>query len=518
MRMPMTQETLVAVVRPTPGRTRAAFLSLLTSYFGASIVIVKGIVLVPLYFHTFGVDVYGAFLASANVVGLLGVVDFGVSAVLYQRLAAAWGARDLSAFTRMTGAAVLVVPTLVATMVVVSVFLAPYVPGLVKAPEHAHAALALTFVLTAAGAGGNLAVANLVAIPSAWQRAEIAAVTRLGAQLVEIAVIVVGLVAGLGVVALGLASVVGAWTGLTVGVAWTAVTWRLMGLPQPKPSRAAIRDLARTTVPMMLSRIVLQVGSNLEVALVSSLVNPTMAAVYAITDRILRVAMSFVNPIAGSVLSGLSHFVGEQGICAARKPARDVLALWSLVVAATLPAVVALNQDFTALWVGRENYGGAALNALLCAAAIFGSREFLLSVVLTASGAIATVAWIGIFEMLLRVPLMYFALRLAGAAGMPAVSSAVSVLCLVVYAHFVNSKFQIAGRDHWRFQLAGMLSVSVSFVIGTTELLALPMATTWAALVVKGALVAFAHLGIALLLNPAGRTVALGRLASRWKR
>ena len=89
MRMPMTQETLVAVVRPTPGRTRAAFLSLLTSYFGASIVIVKGIVLVPLYFHTFGVDVYGAFLASANVVGLLGVVDFGVSAVLYQRLAAA---------------------------------------------------------------------------------------------------------------------------------------------------------------------------------------------------------------------------------------------------------------------------------------------------------------------------------------------------------------------------------------------------------------------------------------------
>ena len=120
--------------------------------------------------------------------------------------------------------------------------------------------------------------------------------------------------------------------------------------------------------------------------------------------------------------------------------------------------------------------------------------------------------------MLLRVPLMYFALRLAGAAGMPAVSSAVSVLCLVVYAHFVNSKFQIAGRDHWRFQLAGMLSVSVSFVIGTTELLALPMATTWAALVVKGALVAFAHLGIALLLNPAGRTVALGRLASRWKR
>jgi O-antigen/teichoic acid export membrane protein len=466
----------------------------------------------------FGVDVYGAFLASANVVGLLGVVDFGVSAVLYQRLAAAWGAQNLLAFKRLTGAGILVVPALVATMVVVSVFLAPYVPGLVKAPEHAHAALALTFVLTAIGAGGTLATTNLVAVASAWQRAEIAAAARLGAQLVEIAVLVAGLVGGLGVVALGLASLVGGWTGLTISATWTAVAWHAMGLPRPQPSRAAALDLARTVVPMMLSRIVLQVGSNLEVALISGLVNPTMAAVYGITDRIFRVATSFVGPIAGSVLSGLSHFVGERGICAARKPARDIFALWSLVVAAILPALVALNQDFTALWVGRENYGGAALNALLCAAAILGSREFLLSVVLTASGAIATVAWIGIFEMLLRVPLMYVALRLAGAAGMPAVSSVVSVLCLVVYARFVNRGLEIGGWDRWRFQVAGMLCVSVSFLIGMGELFALPAASTWATLVAKAALVGFVHVGIALLLNPAGRTVVLGRVASRWKR
>jgi O-antigen/teichoic acid export membrane protein len=513
----MTEEGLATSARPAAGRTRAALISLFTSYVGAAISIVKGIVLVPLYLHTLGVDVYGAFLASANVVGLLGVVDFGVSAVLYQRLAAAWGARDLSAFKRLTGAGILVVPALVATMVVASVFLAPYVPGLIKAPEHAHAALALTFVLTAVGAGGTLATANLVAVASAWQRAEIAAAARLGAQLVEIAVLVAGLVGGLGVVALGLASLVGGWTGVTICAVWTAVAWHAMGLPRPQPSRAAALDLARTVVPMMLSRIALQVGSNLEVALISRLVSPTMAAIYGITERIFRVAASFVSPIAGSVLSGLSHFVGERGICAAREPARDIFALLSLVVAATLPALVALNQDFTALWVGQENYGGAALTVLLCAAVILSTRQFLLSVVLTASGAIATVAWIGIFEMLLRVPLMYVALRLAGAAGMPAASSVVSVLCLVVYARFVNRKLEIRGRDRWRFKVAGMLSVSVSFLIGTGELFVLPVATSWAALVVKGAVVGCGHLGIALMLNPAGRTVALGRLASRWK-
>jgi O-antigen/teichoic acid export membrane protein len=290
-----------------------------------------------------------------------------------------------------------------------------------------------------------------------------------------------------------------------------------MGLPRPQPSRAAALDLARTVVPMMLSRIVLQIGSNLEVALISRLVNPTMAAIYGITERIFRIAASFVTPIAGSVLSGLSHFVGERGICAVRKPVGDIFALLSLVVAATMPALVALNRDFTALWVGQENFGGAALTVLLCAAGILATRQFLLSVVLTASGAIATVAWIGIFEMLLRVPLMYVALRFVGVAGMPAASSVVSVLCLVIYARFVNRKLEIGGWDRWRFQFAGMLSVSVSFLIGVGELFALPIAATWTSLVLKGALVGCVHLGIALLLNSSGRTVALGRLASRWK-
>jgi O-antigen/teichoic acid export membrane protein len=517
MRVSMTEKRLPAAP-PAAGRTRAALISLLTSYVGAGIAIVKGVVLVPLYLRTLGVDVYGAFLASANVVGLLGIVDFGVSAVLYQRLAAAWGARDLSGFKRLTGAAILVVPALVVTMVAASVFIAPYVPGLIKAPQRAHAALTLTFVLTAIGAGGTLATLNLAAVASAWQRAEIAAAARLGAQFVEIAVLVAGLLGGLGVVALGLASLVGGWTGLVISGVWTAVAWHAMGLPRPRPNRGAALDLARTVVPMMLSRIALQVGSNVEVALISRLVNPTMAAIYGITDRIFRVAMSFVSPIAGSVSSGLSHFVGERGICAARKPAREILALLSLVVAATLPTLVAMNRDFTTLWVGPKNYGGTALTILLCAAAILSTRQFLLFVVLTASGAITTAAWIGVFEVLLRVPLVYIALRFVGAAGMPAASSVVSVLCLVVYARFVNRKFEIRGWERGRFQLAGMLSVSVCFSIGMGGLFALPVATTWTSLLLKGALVGGGHLGLALLLNPAGRTVALGRLVSRWKR
>jgi O-antigen/teichoic acid export membrane protein len=490
-------------------------ISLGGSYLGAALTIVKGIFLVPLFLRIFGIELYGAFLASANVVGLLGIVDLGVSSVLAQRLAETWGARDRAQFSRSTGSGLALGFALAAVMLVAGAILSPYAPRLVKAPEHARAILSLTFILTAAGSAITLAMTNLLSIASAWQRTEIVAASRLGGQLVDLVVVVVGLYAGLGVVALGLGSIIGAALGFVVAASWTAASWRTLGLERPRASYLGVVELARTTVPMMLSRVALQIGSNSEIALISALVNPATAAVYALTDRALRVVITFVNPIAGSVLSGLAHFVGQHGLGAAAAPARELLAVWSLIVAAVLPPFLALNQDFTTLWVGRTNFGGFALNTALCAAAIVTAREVVLTVVLTASGAIRTVAWLSIIEVAIRLPLMYLALRLLGSVGVPTSSVLVSAAFLIVYAQFTNRRLQLPGEKGRRFQFLGSLSIVASLALGMVEALALPHATTWAGLLAKGALIGTAHVSMASLLNPAGRAAFLRRLARR---
>jgi len=490
-------------------------ISLGGSYLGASLTIVKGIFLVPLYLRIFGIEIYGAFLASANVVGLLGIIDLGVSSVLYQRLAATWGAHDRVGFLRFTGSGLALGFGLPAVMLAAGAVLSPYAPGLVRAPEHARAVLSLTFILTAAGSAITLAMTNLLSIASAWQRTGIVAASRLSGQLVDLAVIVVGLHAGLGVVALGLGSIIGAGFGFVVAAAWTAADWRTLGLPRPRATYLDIVELARTTVPIMLSRIALQIGSNSEIALISALVNPSTAAVYALTDRVLRVVIAFVNPIAGSVLSGLAHFVGQHGLGAAAAPTRELLAVWSLVVAAVLPPFLALNQDFTTVWVGRANFGGLALNAALCCATIMTAREFVLIVVLTSSGALRTVAWLNIVEVALRLPLMYLALRILGSIGVPTSSVAVSAGCLIAYGQFTNRRLQLSGAEGRRFQSIGSLSITASLALGMVEALVLPHVATWPGLFAKAALIGAAHVSMVSLLNPAGRAVLIQRVARR---
>jgi O-antigen/teichoic acid export membrane protein len=259
---------------------------------------------------------------------------------------------------------------------------------------------------------------------------------------------------------------------------------------------------------------VVQFDGNIEVALVSALISPASAAVYGITDRIFRTAVSFVNPIAGSVMSGLAHLVGERGRLAALKPSMELINIWSLIVAASLPALLAVNGDFTALWVGGDHYGGLPLSTALFMNEILAAREWLFSVLLIAAGAISFSAWVGTAECLIRMPIMYLAIRQIGWVGLPGAQAFVSLLALAAFASLVGLQFGIAGRKRFLLFMQGWVPLVVSVALGIVEAVALPSAKTWPQLVLKCAFVGSAHLLLALALAPAGRRALFGRLAT----
>jgi O-antigen/teichoic acid export membrane protein len=506
---------MATVAVTTPGRTRAALVALLTSYAGAAITIVKGFVLIPLYLHYFGIDVYGAWLASANIVSLLALFDVGLSGVMYQRLATAWGARDEAAFARTSCAAMILVPCIFAAISLTGVVLAPFVPPLVHAAPAACRALSVSFGLTSIGTAGSVVLGNVLAVSSAWQRTEISAASRIAGQLVEVATIVGGLVAGGGVIALGAGSAAGAACSCGIALVWTASRWRSMRLPRPRFDLAELRELTRTTLPMMLSRIVGQVASNIQVALVSAVISPTAAAVYGLTERVLTIGHNFIGPIAGSVLSGFAHLVGERGVRGAIEPTRELLAIWSLAVAAIFPTLLALNHDFTVLWIGGANYGGLVLNVALCSAAILGTREMVMSIVLMSAGGIRASAWISIVEAAVRIPIVYIALRAVGMYGMPTASGVVSVVGLLVWSRFVARELDVEPGRRTRLVLTGALAVGLTLAVGVAETVWLPPAQSWLSLVAKGSVLGALHLGLAAGVDARGWNALLRRLGRR---
>jgi O-antigen/teichoic acid export membrane protein len=487
---------------PVVGRRQAALVSLVMSYAGLGLSFIKGIVLVPLYFRYFSLSTYGSWLASANVVGLLGLLDLGVATVLYQRLAEAFGAKDTARFARIAGCALVVTLVMTPVFVIVGVVAARFVPSLVNADLAIRGPLAITFALTAAGSALDLAQANVIAVTHAWQRTGIGGLARIIVQLVEVVGTVLSLWHGWGVVSFGIGSLSGALAGAVFAVVSTMHGWRQLDLPTPKFDRVEFRSLVSASIPVFLSRIVGHFASNIDVALVSALVSPAVAAVYGLTDRLFRFALSFINPIAGSTLSALAHLLGEAGPKGLARPLRELFGLWSAVAALTFPVLLAMNRDFVAVWVGTDKYGGLALSIAICVSTLLTARAFLMYIVLTGLGEIALTAWATILEPALRIPLMILGLRTLGPVGLPLASAlGMGILSLVVYPTYVSRKIQLPGKPGLALQMRGLSAVICTMMLGVAIATAAPSANHWPTFLAKAAAASVAVIVLAYSVN-----------------
>lgn len=64
---------------------KASIYNYLFNSINAIIVIINGIVMVPIYFHYMSVSTYGAWLATGNMVAMLGLLESGFSSVITQK-------------------------------------------------------------------------------------------------------------------------------------------------------------------------------------------------------------------------------------------------------------------------------------------------------------------------------------------------------------------------------------------------------------------------------------------------
>ncbi len=76
-------------------RTRGAVVNLASSYLGTAVGMVRGLLLVPLYLRSFDLGVYGAWLASGNVLSLVGALEGGLTLVYAQQIAFAQAGREV---------------------------------------------------------------------------------------------------------------------------------------------------------------------------------------------------------------------------------------------------------------------------------------------------------------------------------------------------------------------------------------------------------------------------------------
>lgn len=454
----------------------AAFANLFFSSSHAVFTIITGLLMVPVYLRHFSMSTYGAWLASGNIIAMIALIEPGISTVATQRLAASYAADEKERFANIFGSSLLLSAGFGLVVIIAGLCLSPFIPSWLSVPGEQCQSLSLALSFSSVGAGTSFIFYLLGAIPQSWQRTVAPGVIGLLALSSNILTILVGLYAGMGIVALGLGSFALSVTYILGYLAYIAVVWKRLEFPRPSASMATAIEIWHEAKMLLLAKIAGTVGKYLEAPAAALAVSTEAAAVLILTGRVLNAVQMFADRVGTAVFAGMSHAFARYRESANYSVMKEVIVISTVISGLGIGFSLALSEPIINLWVGKKAFGGLHLLLLLALASFISSRKDLISTLLVAGGQIRQASvWLAM-EALIRVLCISLLVIVFKVPGIPLAAALASLITAIGLSRVLLA---MPGLPREMLYLPGIRGCAISLTLGLSYMYVAPMITNW---------------------------------------
>lgn len=329
---------------------------------------VRTLVLVPVYLKFISGETFGAWLAIAGVIAVLGMADFGLSGLMLQRIAQLLGSGSLKLLGRTVVSTLLFVSFLAATLALLLWAFAPRIPGwfglTTDLPE-----LVLAFRLAAADASLLMLAFTTGDILVGWHHPQPYMAGQIISQGLGILITLATLYRGWGVVAIPVGMLTGSALTLMVNlVSLGGLLRRSLPAGALNFDSKVLWEVLKASSYLGVTRACRLLAFRVQGLIVLSLISAPAVVVFEITRRAALTVGDIITRLPMSLLPGLAHLWGSRELGKFREIALSLLLSAGVAGLLGQGGVFLFNREFVALWVGEAFYGGAGLNFLLAAA------------------------------------------------------------------------------------------------------------------------------------------------------
>lgn len=410
--------------------------------------LVQGVMLVPLFLRAIGGELYGAWLATAGALTMVGALDLGFSKFVSHRVAVVCGGSNDEALGKFLCVTFLYSAGIVSGILLFGALLAPWLPGWVGltgvSAEALRRALALMPIVVALLYVANVAGCVLFGLqrPGASMGGMI-----LGTAL-SLVVIWVSLAHGGGVWSLALGALVQGAVAVGIDILALAVILRKrLSRRMLVFDRHLLVQVFRSMGWMVLAEAVVAITPQVDNIVVAKVLRPSDVTVLSLTRRVSEFVVQLAGRLPASFLSGLSHLYGARE---EEKYVHVVALLFRLTIYLAgfgLGAVLLMNESFVRVWVGPTFFGGHGLNGLICLYGILKTLRVVEHNVLFSRGLISITAPAAIAESLLQIGLGIVFCRIGGMPGLLLAGVVAVIASNLIQAWGLRSFFQITGKN-----------------------------------------------------------------------
>jgi O-antigen/teichoic acid export membrane protein len=453
-------------LQPVPiSRKRATAVLAIGGYVNTGIQIVQGLLLIPLYLHFVGAHLYGLWMASGGILGMLGVLNFGIGNMLIQRVANAYGRQDLPKAGVYFVNGMLVYLIIVFIFMIVGLFLSFFLPALLRVSGGINLQLRGCFQLAVVAAGAGIVNECLRGFAQALLRPVFSMVAIAVSRIIGIVITTVLLFRDAGLWAIPVGMLVTEIMILIAGLVQTLTLFRELRA-RVVLDAAIIKEYLHLGGAMFIARLGSALSRESDPLLITLLLRPELTTAYMLTRRAADIVFQMLSVVYGATHSGFSHLVGhgEKERIATVATRLLIMVFFSGLVG--FITYVVMNHSFLALWVGEAFALDKWIIIGIGVAFFASSLRNMVWQVLNGFGEYQYSSRVIFLEGIGKILLAAALLNFLGMPGMPialVVSSIISMIALFVKLQS-HVKLSVKSRDSaYAFAIAIILFVLSGF-------------------------------------------------------
>ena len=403
----------------TVSRKMTVLATLTGSVCNTLIISIQAIVLVPFYLTFIGPKLYGAWLASGEILCCMQASDLGLPNLMIQRIGSAYGRGDLRSVGEYFTAGSLILLTIAAIMFGIFTAICPSVPIWMGLSGKEAILLGACFQVGALASAITIANNSVIGFSRGVQQTVflniVLTISALAGFLISLVLLILGH---------GLWSIVGgmfarAIIQLSGSCIYFFYYWFRPLYHTLRLRAHVLRELVYVSPVTAIGGFSYTLLNQSELAILAITVRPEIAAVYAITRRAVDAARGILDTIGYSSYGSLAHLFSSDRSTTSNRVVAQLRVVHIYTGIALAAAYMLVNRSLLGVWVGKNIYGGPALTILLGINLIVSSSSYLTNNIFRATGSVVYASLFSIFECAIRLPLALLLLPSLGLIALP---------------------------------------------------------------------------------------------------
>jgi O-antigen/teichoic acid export membrane protein len=442
-------------------RRKASVINLLFNYGNVVFLIINGLLLVPLYLKHFSVSTYGSFLASGNIISMIGLLDGGMSYVLTQKLSYSYNRQEFTEFNKIVTSGLIITISLSVLILLFSLSISPFISDIVNADKSEYFNIKICFLLSAISACLGIFYNNLSSVFQATLQVKYTGFSNIISIVIGLLSTLLGLYSNFGIVSIPLGFLIKSLVSFLLLIFFFIKIFYNEKSFSINIDKNNLFILVKTSLPMFGGTMAKSIINNSQLLIINVFTGPANAAIYFITIRIFQICDSFLAPIGSAIYSSISQIKSMGDYQNTKTIIVSIFEVFSGISIILLSTSYLLNGSFINLLLGQGKYGGDFLSLILAISMFFYTRFNFISVNLFAIGTFGETTMFDVLGSVFKLCLILIFIKTIGIIIIPTAE----ILCSVLISGIFLNRLIIKKLFFHRMEAFEFIFSGYKFVI-----------------------------------------------------